>query len=166
MNATRYYVPVGGNVPRDLLEVAGRAGDDVCFFPAGGGFQRRMPARLFEEAHREVAAEELAAVEPYAATFDIDGMFGDIPGYTLGGRWNGWARPLFPREACEQLLERFPGAYHDPETDAYVFPREDAGPEDAEAETYLPETLIVRGAPLKVWPVGSGSWTWSETGRG
>ena len=158
-----FFVCHGGRVPEDVVEIASWTDDVVRFFPAGGGFERRMPPDEFDRLHRRVSAAEYAAVPWRAATFDIDGMFGDLPGFTTGRRWNGWACPVFPRESCAALISRLPGARFDPVREAFLIPREDAGPADEAEEVYLPQTIDIGGRPVRVWGIGSGSWTWEET---
>src|SRR4051812_14749196 len=86
------FVKRDGRVPHDMIEVAGRSGEEVVFIPAGGGFQYRMPVPACDDLYRAIGREEYVGATPNPATFDIDGTFGPLPGYTYGHRWNGWAR--------------------------------------------------------------------------
>src|SRR5437870_2837505 len=72
MNETRYFVRHGGRVPQDMVEFFKREEGQVRFFPAGGGFEHRMPADAFDATHRSVLADEIAAVRAHAAVFDIE----------------------------------------------------------------------------------------------
>jgi hypothetical protein len=122
-----------------------------------------MPPDAFDHLYRRVPAAEFRGVPYRAATFDIDGMFGELVGFTTGQRWNGWACPLFPRESCAALIERLPGAHFELARDAFLIPRVDAGPDDEDVEVYLPQMIVVDDQLVRVWAVGSGSWTWDET---
>jgi len=166
MRTRPLFVPHDGQVPQDVVEVASWTDDVVRFFPAGGGFERRMPPEEFDRVYRRVPATEYAGLPWRAATFDIDGMFGNLPGFTTGRRWNGWACPVFLRDSCEALLKRLPGARFDPAREAFLIPREDAGPGEEAEEVYLPQTIVVHGEPIRVWAIGSGSWTWEMTSAG
>jgi hypothetical protein len=157
------YVRHDGQVPQDVVEIACWTDDVVRFFPAGGGFECSMSPDEFDRLHRRVADAEYSSVPWRAATFDIDRMFGDLPGFTTGRRWNGWACPVFPRASCEALIARLPCARFDPASEALLVPREDAGPGDEAEEVYLPQTILFDGQPLRVWAIGTDSWTWEET---
>src|SRR5262245_47968598 len=88
MSEKKLYVRQGGRVPQDVVELVSRTASEVEFFPTGGGFRYRMPSAEFDSGHREVSQAEYGDPEAYAATYDIDGMFGGLPGYSLGHRWN------------------------------------------------------------------------------
>jgi hypothetical protein len=159
----RYFVRRHGRVPQDVVEVVERNDREVAFFPAGGGFQYRMPTAHFGATHREVSPAEFEAGPAYAGTFDIDGMFGGLPGYSFGQRWNGWAYPYFPREACNRIVAALGnGARHDEETDAYLIPDGDASGVHPGFQTCPAQHITVAGKRIQVWAIGSGSWTWEE----
>jgi hypothetical protein len=149
-------------MPQDVVEIASWTDDMVRFFPAGGGPEQHMMPDQFDRLYRRLSAAERGAVVYREATFDIDGMFVDLPGFTAGRRWNGWACPFFPHESCVAIITRIPGSSFDPEREAFFIPREDAGPGDEPVEVYLPETIMVDGQPIRVWAIGAGSWTWEE----
>lgn len=159
----RLFVKQGGRVPQDVVEVTKEDGQEVAFFPTGGGFQHRMPADQFHAAHREVAPDEYDAPTAYAATYDIDDMFGGLPGFSFGHRWNGWACPYFPKESCDRIVEVIgKGARYDEASDAYVIPYEDGSEQPTEFDPYPPQTIRVAGKEVRVWAIGNGSWTWQE----
>ena len=158
---TRYYVPRGSKVPQDVVEFVSRTTDEVRFFPAGGGFESRCPAGQFDELFRAVESAEYGCPEAYVATYDIDGMFGGVRGYSFGHRWNGWARPYFPAESCDRIISRIASATYDPAQDAYLIPSgegEDAGAMDV----YPSRSIRVGQKEIKVWGIGNGVWTWEE----
>jgi hypothetical protein len=163
MRQRPFFVRRGGRVPEDAVQIASWTDDTVRFFPAGGGMEQCMSPDEFEQLHQRLSAAEYPGSVYRVATFDIDGLFGDLPGFTTGRRWNGWACPLFPRESCVALIDSYPGASFDPAREAFLIPREDAGPGDEAVETYLPQTITVDGRPIQVWAIGAGSWTWEET---
>jgi hypothetical protein len=159
----RYFVRRDGRVPQDVVELIEHNDQEVAFFPAGGGFQYRMPTARFDATHHEVSPAEFGASPAYAGTFDIDGMFGGLPGYSFGQRWNGWACPYFPRESCDRMVAVFgDGARHDEETDAYLIPDDDGSGSHTGFQTCPAQHITVGGKHIKVWAVGNGSWTWEE----
>lgn len=159
----QYFVKTNGCVPQQAVEVIGRDEREVRFFPVGGGFQYRMAASTFDASHRPVRPEEYTHLPAYAAVYDIDGMFGGLPGYSFGHRWNGWARPYFPKESCDRIVAHAgKGARYDQETDTYLIPRDEGSDAPADFETYPAQDMTVAGTRIKVWAIGSGSWTWDE----
>jgi hypothetical protein len=97
----------------------------------------------------------------YAGTFDVDGMFGGLPGYSFGQRWNGWACPYLPRESCDRIVAALGnGARHDEETDAYLIPDDDAAGVHPGFQVFPPQHITVTGKRIQVLAIGSGSWTW------
>jgi hypothetical protein len=163
VNDRALYVRHDGQVPQDMIEVAARTVEQVTFFPVGGGFERMMAAERFDRLHRPVASDELSHPPVRESTFDIEEMFGNLPGYGEGHRWNGWACPLFPLESCQRIIERVDGARFDPELDAFVIPRENAEPGEEPVDTYRSRIILISGRAVKVWPIGSGSWTWDKS---
>jgi len=160
----RYFVRRDGRVPQDVVELVERNDREATFFPAGGGFQYRMPVATFSATHREVSPAELETAPAYAGTFDIDGMFGGLPGYSFGLRWNGWACPYFPRESCDRIVAALGnGARHDEDTNAYLIPDDDASGVDTGFQVCPVQHITVAGKRIKVWAIGSGSWTWEES---
>jgi hypothetical protein len=87
-----------------------------------GGFERSMPPDGFDRLHRRVSEAEYAGVPWRAATFDVEGMFGDQSGLPTGRRWSGWACPVLPRESCAALVGRLPGAGFDRASEGSAFP--------------------------------------------
>jgi hypothetical protein len=110
-----------------------------------------------------VSPADLGDSPAYAGTFDIDGMFGGLSGYSSGQRWNGWACPYFPREACGRIVAVIGnGAHHDEETDAYLIPDDDVSGTHTGFHTIPAQHITVAGKNIQVWAIGSGSWTWEE----
>lgn len=163
---TRYFVKRDGRVPQDMIEVLGRERDEVRFFPAGGGREFRMSAFEFDVTHRQVRADELESPCAYAAVFSIDDLFEGLVGYSFGRRWNGWACPYFPKESCDRIIAAIgKGARFDTEADAYVVPYDDGSDKSTEFDSYPAQIIEVDGHDVKVWPIGSGCWTWNEETR-
>lgn len=162
MRRPLHFVRHGGQVPGDVVEIFAWTDECVRYFALGGGSVRSMTPEEFSRLHRRVSQEEVGTVTWRAGVFDIDGLFGDLPGYTTGRRWNGWACPCFPLASCEVILSRCSGAHLDPETQAAIIPREDAGPGDPPEEIYPATTILVAGQPVEVWAIGCGCWTWCE----
>jgi hypothetical protein len=162
---TRYYVPHRGKVPQDVVEIVSRTAVEVRFFPAGGGLQSRLPASRFDELYRAVGRAEYSWPEAYTATYDIEGMFGAVRGYSFGHRWNGWARPYFPAESCDRIISQISGARYDPAQDAYLIPSGD-GNDPEEVDVYPSRSIRVGQKEIRVWGIGSGSWTWEEVPLG
>ncbi len=163
MSEKKLFVKKGGRVPQDVVEVVSRSAQEVAFFPASGGFQYRMPTGQFDAMHREVTSGEYDTPLAYAATYDIDDMFGGLPGYSFGNRWNGWACPYFPRESCNRIVAVVgKGARYDEASDAYGIPCDDGSDQPTEFDSYPARTIRLDGQELKVWAIGNGSWTWQE----
>jgi hypothetical protein len=163
MSEKQLYVKRDGRVPQDVVEIVERTPAEVAFFPTGGGPQYRMPAGTFDSTHREVSAAEFDTPRAYAATFDIDGMFGDLPGYSLGHRWNGWACPYFPKESCDRIVHVVgKGARYDEASESYIIPYDDGSEQPTEFDSYASHTIAVDDKELKVWAIGNGCWTWQE----
>jgi len=83
-------------------------------------------------------------------------------GFTKNEEWNGWSCPYFTFEQAQKVLKSFnqlaavlsdtPGAYYDPDSDAFVF---NVG---GEKEAFA--SVIEDGQ--KYFPIGAFSWIWDE----
>jgi hypothetical protein len=74
-------------------------------------------------------------------------------------RWNGWAMPSFPREQVERIIARFGQPGQTTFTwDGDVLLVHEA--DYAEEPGYTPERVTPDAAGN--YPLGAGSWTWSE----
>lgn len=93
---------------------------------------------------------------------------GAFDGYGDGDSWNGWACPVFERDAADRIAEAFRAqgdasvpfeARYDPETDEYVFrdPEDDA---DDEPLTFGSGSIDAGDGPIPVWFIGTRYWTW------
>lgn len=151
------YILRDGKGPAAMVEVTGRPGNRVEFSTRGGGMVRTTSAETFERHYRPVTQADFEL--PYHhAYFDIEGLFGMLPGYTTGELWNGWAKPCFTAEVCEKMVA-MGRLQRDDAQDAYFV---DEQQEFDEKEVWLPETITFEGQPLKVWAVGAGYWSWDE----
>jgi hypothetical protein len=82
------------------------------------------------------------------ATFVMDGLEGEFPGFTMAGeRWNGWACPFFTKDVAEAY--RF---WDDPETT-----------DDVEGDETTGQDIRVNGTPVHVYGIGNCSWCWMTT---
>jgi hypothetical protein len=101
--------------------------------------------------------------------FQIADMIPPVEGIDLGGNWNGWRRPAFPKASAEQIAsahdEHYRAAYaadgpgpegayawHDQDANAYVFFLPDSG----ETETFR----AFHGVKDVYWQIGTDGWTW------
>jgi hypothetical protein len=163
MSEKKLFVKKGGRVPQDVVQVISRTAEEVAFFPVGGGFQYHMLAGQFDATHREVTSGEYDAPLAYAATYGIDDVIEDLPGYSFGRRWNGWACPYFPKESCDRIAQAIgKGAHFDADAEAHVIPYDTDSDQPKEFDRYPAQTIRVEGQELKVWAIGNGCWTWEE----
>lgn len=103
--------------------------------------------------------------EVTATQFTIDSIPGArYSGYTDGTEWNGFARPLFTYETALQVL-------HDSEPNGFrwtyveaedAFQVESDFQPDDEPDVFAGMAVSVNGIQIRVYPIGSGSWIWSE----
>lgn len=99
------------------------------------------------------------------ASFQIDSLPDSVfSGYTGGGAWNGFDRPLFDFEVAQQVLTQSHkngfSWHYDLEDDSFrVTCDRDI---DGEDEVFTGEIIIVETKEMRVYPVGAGSWMWSE----
>lgn len=165
VDGSKYYVKQSGQVPQDVVEVSESTAEEVRFFPAGGGPQYRMTVDKFAAMHRPVGIAEYVDSQMYALAFDIDGMFGGLPGYSNGQRWNGWACPYFPKSSCNPIVAVVgKGARYDEAADSYVVPYDDGSDTPKEFDHYPSQTISDNGKTVTVWTIGNGCRTWQELG--
>lgn len=137
-----------------LVEVAGTSAQEtVAFAPQGGGFIRTIPRSDFERQFKPAAlsAFSLVAISADWLPSDLN-----VPAYSNGRRWNGWAMPHFTIEAAQSLLKFMPDLRYDSERDAFI----SAHDGQAEEELYFSVTLVIDGRPIKTYAIGSGCWCW------
>jgi ribosomal protein S27E len=93
------------------------------------------------------------------AIFNIDDLYGaGIPGYHLGHFWNGWACPLFTREAADQIMAAMPkGMMRYDSISNFYFVRQDD--QDYE-EPYGAEVHTIDGKEVTLYPIGYECWCW------
>lgn len=103
--------------------------------------------------------------------FYMDSITDDIEGYTFGHRWNGWACPYLPRESVDEVIRgigTFAEKYPELEYIGVSWNGDNLVLDDPahpdEPEYVEPAIVTYEGEPLKVWPLGMYSWTWSESG--
>jgi hypothetical protein len=110
--------------------------------------------------------------------FHIAEMIPPVEGIDLGGDWNGWRRPAFPKASAEAIVQAHdqfyedladatragPGpdgayAWFDSETREYVFYHPDSDGTDR----YMVERTCGGACPpegIETWSIGTGGWTW------
>lgn len=99
------------------------------------------------------------------AKFQIDGMDQlKFEGYTLGETWKGWARPYFTYEQAHTVAKVFNEqtvyeSSYTPSANTFVFKNKIHVDENY---SFTSETLILGGVETKVYPIGAGSWVWTE----
>jgi len=136
-------------------------------FPLGGGFAYIInPMKVEEYDFVKVPAKLLndpkwRSADVYAEWFDKK-----YRAWLTGQKWNGWAMPYFEFEeamkyATDSQAEGT-GAGHtayDPVRDAFVTTRDEGEADEVDEAT----VILVKGrGAIKVYPIGAGSWTWSE----
>lgn len=79
--------------------------------------------------------------------------------WTTGQRWNGWVMPYFEFDEAVKYARDAGNTVYDAARDAFITTREGS---DDEPDVDEATIINVRGrGPLKVYPIGAGSWTWS-----
>lgn len=130
-------------------------------FPLGGG-----PHFIFDPVKVEtydfvkVPAKLLDNPNWYSTEFYAEWIDKKYRGWTTGRRWNGWAMPYFEFEEAMRYAKDSGNTRYEPELDAFVTVME--GQED---DPGVDEATVIRvrgRGPIKTYPIGAGSWTWSE----
>lgn len=91
--------------------------------------------------------------------FNIDGGK-EYPGFSRGGRWNGWEMPFFTFEVAQELMNDQNAAtkeqqlVYEAATDSFVY-QDSYYPAD-EWERF--DAVLVDGQ--KFYAIGAGSWVW------
>lgn len=131
----------------------------------GGGFEYEIdPVKVEKYDFVKVPAKLLNNASWKSEEFFAEWFEKKYRGWSSGQRWNGWAMPYFEFDEAmkySQDSEKLGAGFdavtlYDPARDAFVTRKED-GDEVDEATVIL---VKGRGA-LKVYPIGTGSWTWS-----
>lgn len=167
-------VPAAGKYPDDALEVT-EVESDLVFLaaPVGGGSVMRFgtPARM--KYQFRVVNPQTQPVRWYKTKFALDMLPGAYPGWTTGHLWNGWATPSFDFETAKKVLDdmvkevlanNFDGVNkyeYDPKKDELLI-YESNNPGEVYRVPGEWVTLKKGASPVKVYDVGSWSWTWSE----
>jgi len=95
-------------------------------------------------------------------------------GWTAGARWNGWATPYFPKCEADNLSQDMSALFdntktfmrYNKEMDQYEFfdAAAYATPEPNNLEIWPGQDILTPyGAVCRVYPIGAGSWIWSES---
>jgi len=80
--------------------------------------------------------------------------------WTTGQHWNGWEMPFFEFDEAMRYAQDAGNTVYDPERDAFITTHEGSEDEPGVDEATI---IFVRGrGALKVYPIGAGSWTWSQ----
>lgn len=125
----------------------------VMISAQGGGFARTLT--------EDQLADEFVEVDPVfeyqygTVTADFLASNVVVPCYSNGKRWNGFGMPTFTLEAGKSMLEMMPDLTYDEVRDAFVW-----RPRDGEEEVYEPIAILVAREAIKVYPIGTGGWTW------
>lgn len=83
----------------------------------------------------------------------------EVPAYSNGQRWNGWAVPYFTQESAFSLLKFMPELSYDSTRDAFIS-KSDDGDAYAEDDVFPAVTLVIDGISIKTYAIGAGSWCW------
>lgn len=135
----------------------------ITAYPEGGGFQMKFSAEaVVKNRLRVVSPEEMRAAAFRAGRFVIDCWEEEVfEGWHNGERWNGWAKPYFSLATARRILElcKKDGvgkASYEKGRDRFVFQGEH------DEEPMLCPATDLPGVSGKFYPIGTGSWTWSE----
>lgn len=132
----------------------------VCF-PAGGGFQHRIPLEKFLEDFQKDQPEPVMR----AALFSIDDG-PEFEGFHKGDRWNGWACPYFTHEVALQIAEHTntePDYQLVFDKDADVWKWVTVDDVDDEPWEFERQTIVVNGEEISVFAIGAYGWVWDVT---
>lgn len=172
-------VPETGTYPKDALDVLEHTGGELVASPLGGGSIHRFhPRHLVKYRFRVVTPEEMK-LSWYPGEFGMEILPRHFKGWTTGLLWNGFATPSFEFEVVKAILDAMisatkienlawiDGYEYDPAQDAFI----------VRASNYPDDPDIVRGEwteiprkpsrteRIKLYPLGSGYWTWTEKAR-
>jgi hypothetical protein len=168
-----------GTYPNDALDVFEHSGGVLVASPLGGGSVYRFhPRHLAKYRFRIVAPEEMK-LSWYPGEFGMDILPRDYKGWTTGILWNGFATPSFEFEAAKAILDEMiaatkaenlgwiDGYEYDPGQDAFIV-RMSNDPEHP--DVVRGEWTAIPKKPsgterTKLYPLGSGYWTWTEKAR-
>ncbi len=138
-----------------LIEVSS-VGPDVEFIPQGGGFLRSMSRAEFE---RNFVPATAPVFERAMITADWLPEGVNLPAYSNGLAWNGWAMPHFDRETAMRLVEIMPEIRYDEQRDAFIAHDGTVGEDDV----FESVSIQVEGETVTVYPIGAGSWCWETS---
>ena len=150
-----------------VVEVHGMDVGYVLYCNAGGGLQCAMDADRFRLMTTPLPDEYLTSSPWKPGEFGIEDWMGPFPGYSQGRRWNGWACPVFPLESahkivehCNREAEKHGGELSRYDAQADVFLIWNEGQD--EPDVFMGDDIVVDGKVVRVYHVGTGSWTWEE----
>lgn len=138
------------------VEIDDDDGEFVTFFPAGGGFQCRLPHEKFHETFSEAPARTMRRGLVDADWFGEDDM--PLPCWSDGSCWNGWSQPHFERAAVEELIRQSQSEELCPmrwDGDAVIV-HDSQDNEDVRIDP----TTMPNGE--KAWAIGAGWWCWNR----
>lgn len=146
---------------KDGYPVNVEADQFVICYPAGGGFQHKIPLERFLEDYTKDAPEP----KMRAAKFCIDDG-PEFDGYHKGDRWNGFACPYFTHEVALQIAEMCntdsdSRLVYDKFRDVWMF----VTPDDVDDEpwTFHRDKITVDGKEISVFAIGAYGWVWDVT---
>lgn len=150
-------IPDGQPYPAEAMRVDSDDGVTLKAYPEGGGFiylfdkeaQKKLAFRLVTDADKDSPFRQ--------ATFTVDDGETTWRGWHFGGRWNGWAMPLFDRETFTAILRSFGDSMkwnYDEGTDTFTYQTE------CDEEPYREKggKAAVPGQTL----YGFDGWCWTE----
>jgi hypothetical protein len=140
-----------------LYEARENLDGSVNVWPQGGGFEKNYSAETFAGLFTAVEIEPPFRKIAVSAEFINDGKV-EIPCYSNGLRWNGWAMPYFDMISALEVVKLMPHLTYDEANDMFVWKPNDGVADDT--EEYRGCAICVEGKVLTVYPIGSGSWCW------
>lgn len=139
------------------------AGDGTLYaFAMGGGFRLRFdPVRVETYDFIKVPQDKLENPGWYSTDVYAEWTDKNYRVWTTGKLWNGWAMPFFEFEEALRYAKDVDNTVYDAKRDAFVTTHEGS---DDEPEVDGATIIHVRGRrdPIKVYPIGAGSWTWES----
>jgi hypothetical protein len=122
-----------------------------------GSFYFYPLRRNLEDIFKDIERARRFEVTAEKVTFHIEGRY-RVTGFNCGEKWNGWARPYFTKEECDQLCAMpEPLIRYDPVKDEYIS-TEYAG--DDSGNSWPGYNMMVNGTIMKIWTIGAGLFVW------
>ncbi|WP_432263132.1 hypothetical protein [Cupriavidus sp. TMH.W2] len=130
-------------------------GEEVEFFPQGGGLHQRMKRTEFDMKFAPALEPQQFALVSVTGDWFDDGV--SLPAYSNGLRWNRWVMPHFTREAAMRLTTLMDSVRYDEARDAFV-----ARVDGEDDYVFTSVVIRVNDNEEVTYPIGAGCWCWEN----